>query len=151
MTSGYFHENVRILQLRTPSTIVAETVPSSWIDMATYQRVTFFVAVDLASSGGASFRVYQGKDSAGTGSKQKSPPIGASILSFGGGPGYFFTMEVLAESLDIANGYTHVALDVWNVSGSLRGCIFAFCHAAREVPVAQTADYLYSQTSEDEI
>jgi len=149
--SGYFHEGVRIEQLRTPSVLVEETVPSTWIDMATYQRVTFFIAVDLDTSGGAAFRVYQGQDSSGTGSKQKTPPIGMSVLSFGGGVGQFFTMEVLAESLDIDNGYTHVALDVWNVSGALRGSLFVFCHAPREIPVSQPSEYLASQTSEDEV
>lgn len=137
-----FNEQVYLAQLIDPDgTAATATVPSSYIDMGLYERGVFVISAgDLGTSGTIDAQVKQATAAAGTGSKAIT---GAAItqLVTATDDNEYVTIEVAADQLDIANGFTHVAVTITIGGAAVFMSAYFLGFTPRSVPVTQPAAY----------
>lgn len=100
--------------------IVGANATSAYLDMREYDIATFLVVLAAAWNAGETLdgcKLVQATDAGGTGVKDiagKAPTVEDPSAA-----GEVYSLEVKAEDLDLANGYTHVACYVSNAGAAV--------------------------------
>ncbi|MGD9644056.1 MAG: hypothetical protein AB7V08_15160 [Elusimicrobiales bacterium] len=110
MANMKLSELVRVQRAITPQDIVGGKT-SAYYSMTGIGRVMAVLTTALIAAGKkATIQLMQAKDAAGTGAK----PLGAAVEKVAGGTGEEIVLQVEAKAsdFDLANGYSHVAVQV---------------------------------------
>lgn len=96
-----------------PDAYAAGTVTSGWIAMKSFERLLAVVmAGDLGASATVDAKLEQAQDSAGTGVKDVTGKAIAQLTKAGTDDNKQALINMAAEELDVANGFTHVRLSM---------------------------------------
>jgi polyphosphate kinase 2 (PPK2 family) len=111
MTNMKLSELVQVKQAVVPQDIVGGKT-SAYYSMAGIGRVLAVLTTDtIAQTKKATIQLMQAKDAAGTGAKVLGSAV-EKVVADAAGENVFLTAEAKASDLDLANGYTHVAVQV---------------------------------------
>lgn len=136
-----FSDGVYVQKLNNFGTAIADgKFPTSgnFFDAAPYSRVAFLIGVGSLDSA-LTVKVQQATAANGT---PKDVP-GASLTIAATDDDKWGMIEVATASLDVANGYRYLTLDISGAAGANDYlCLFALGLAPHEEPVAQHASCL---------
>lgn len=111
MTSMKLSELVQVKQAVVPQDIVGGKT-SAYYSMSGIGRVLAVLTTGTIAQGKkATIQFMQAKDAAGTGAKILGSAV-EKVVADAAGENVFLTVEAKASDLDLANGYTHVAVQV---------------------------------------
>lgn len=122
-------ENLFWKQIMNPGAISDAVYPgsSAYIDTFPYARFAFLISVGATDDTVVSAKVVQATAAAGTGKKDVSGAAITTTILAGTNDNKWALIEVDQERLDIANDFTHVALEVAATGGTAtQGVAFFF-------------------------
>lgn len=169
VTNHLFVEEMQIISGFPPVDMQTATNTGDWINMALYGRLAFIVFKGVGTGGDDPvITLNQASDNAGTGSKglnfTRIDKKVATLLTAAAAGTFttttqaaaatytatgdaakqaIYVIDVLAESLDVANGFNHVQLNVADVGGNAQlGCCLVLAAPARfgTVPLLTAID-----------
>ena len=133
-------ERATILQVIDPDATSAGTVATTWIDMSEFERLLAVLMVGTMGSGGTvDAKLEQATDAAGADVKDVTGKAVTQLTEAGEDDDKQALINLNADEMDIANGFTHVRLSV-TVAGAacdIAAAVIGF--DAREQPHAHAA------------
>jgi len=131
-------ENVFIQMVLPPtgSNVTDAAYPSTYIDVSTYGRFAFLVAVGTSDDTAVVAKVVQATAAVGTGSKDVTGAgVTTTILAGSSSDDRWALIEVETNHLDIANNFRYVSLSVAATGGSATAmCAFFMGWRANKLP-----------------
>ena len=115
MTKGTLLPSDRAAVVATidPDAYTAATYVSDWVSMADYEKIMAIVmAGDLGASATLDAKLRQATDSSGTGAKDITGKAITQLTQAGTDSDKQAVINCTAEELDVAGGFTHVALSM---------------------------------------
>ncbi|MGB9845889.1 MAG: hypothetical protein ACPLRH_00095 [Desulfotomaculales bacterium] len=111
MTSMKLSELIKVQKAVAPADIITAKT-SVYYSMAGIGRVlAVLTTATIAQGKKATIQLMQAKDAAGTGAKALGAAV-EKVVTDAAGEAVFLTAEAKASDLDLANGYSHVAVQV---------------------------------------
>lgn len=106
-------ERAAVLAVIDPDAYSASTVVSAWAPAAKFSKfMAIVMAGDLGSSATLDAKIRQATDSSGTGAKDVSGAAITQLTQAGSDSDKQAVINFSADDLDIANGFTHVAISM---------------------------------------
>lgn len=103
-------ERLAVVACIDPDAYTTGAQTSDWVDMSEFERVVFIVqAGALGSSATIDFKVQEATSAAGAGAQDISGKSITQLTDAGTDSDKQALVEVRADELDLADGYTHVA------------------------------------------
>lgn len=123
-----------------PVSQAAATVVSGWVSLSTYARVMAVLSVGVLGAGATvDAKLRQATDAAGTGAKDITGKAITQLTKAGNDDNKQVIVNVKDTDLDVANGFTHVAL---SITVATAACLIAaqlFGVDAKYAPAADVA------------
>lgn len=131
-----FHESNKLLaHIPADSQTAAQT--SSWVSMADFREIYATISVgDLAATATFDAKLRQATDSSGTSAKDISGKAITQLADTDDDKALL--LSVIAEELDVDNGFTHVALVCTPATAAVEFGAMVFGCGARTRPVLTT-------------
>lgn len=127
-----FSENIYFKSLVSPGALSNAT--TAYTDTIDHERWTFLILVGTTDRTSSTIKVVQATDASGTGAKD----VTGAALTTGAvtaNANKIFTIEVERSRLDIANGYSYLALSINNSGGTAtNGAVVLLGHRSRMLP-----------------
>jgi hypothetical protein len=111
MKNNLMSEDVAVVATIDPDVTAAGAVTSDWVDMGLYDQVlAIAMAGTLGTSATFDAKLQQATDSSGTGAKDIAGKAITQLTEAGADSDKQALINCRAEELDLAGGFTHVAL-----------------------------------------
>jgi len=106
-------EQVAVLGGIDPDAYAASTVVSDYVSLAEFERLMAVLEIgDIVSTGTVDAKLRQATDASGTGVKDITGKSCTQLTQAGSDSNKQVVFNMRADELDVANGFTHVALSV---------------------------------------
>lgn len=120
-----------------PDAYTANTYTTGWIAMADFERIMAIVmAGDLGTSATVDAKIEQATDGSGTGAKDVSGKAITQLTQAGTDSNKQAIINMRAEELDVANGFTHVRLSMTVATATSDAGAIVLGFDAREMPAS---------------
>lgn len=131
-------EQFAVIARIDPDAQAAGTATSAYVSMGNYKRVMAMVcAGDLGASATLDAKVQQAQDSVGTGLKDITGKLITQLTQAGTDSDKVALINVDADDLDRANGFTHVRLSMTVAVATSETAMYLFGADSRYLPVTQ--------------
>lgn len=138
MSNSKISERLAVIARIDPDAQAASTVISAYVSMGTYKRaMAMFCVGDLGASATVDAKIRQAQDSSGTGVKDITGKAITQLTQAGTDSDKVALVNLDADDLDRANGFTHVCLSVTVATATSEVAAYLFGEDARYMPVTQ--------------
>lgn len=133
------HENHELIS-HYPADSETSAPTIQWDSIANFIEISVWVSVgDIATSGTFDAKLRQATDASGTGAKDITGASITQLTQAGSDSNKVVVLSVLAENLDVDNGFTHVGLVATPATAATEFAAIVFGVRPRHRPVATTA------------
>lgn len=115
-------ERVAVVATIDPASLTANTYVSDWVDMADFEQVMAVLSVGaMTTNGTVDAKLRQAKDASGGSAKDITGKAVTQLTEAGEDDNKQVVLQVRADELDVAGGFTHVALSVTTATAASLG------------------------------